>query len=115
MVRNRFSSWCRVMAVVAVVGTTAVATLASAQPGSMSSKRDPAMDRLTAPAIVQLETRAGRVTIYAGELGRYYTIVNKEGRVAAERISGEELAANHPDVSATVDRGMAVQMADLPQ
>ena len=115
MARNRLSSWCRVMAVVAVAGTTLGATVASAQPGAASSKRDPATDRLTAPAIVQLETRAGRVTIYAGALGRYYTIVTKDGRVAAERISGEELAANHPDVAATVDRGMAVQMVDLPQ
>jgi hypothetical protein len=80
-----------------------------------AAKRDSAADRALAPAIVQLETRAGRVTVYGGELGRYYTIVSKDGRVVAERISADELAANHPDVAATVDRGVAVQMADLPQ
>ncbi len=115
MVRKQRSNGRRTMGAVVAVAVALGVTAASAQPGSTSSRRDPAMDRLTAPAIVQLDTRAGRVTIYAGELGRYYTIVSKDGRVAAERISGEELAANHPDVAATVDRGLAIQMADLPQ
>ena len=93
----------------------AVLLSASAAGAGETSRRDPALDRMLAPAIVQLETRAGRVTVYGGELGRYYTIVTRDGRVLAERISADELAANHPDVATTVDRGLAVQMADLPQ
>lgn len=83
--------------------------------GTGATKRDSTADRQLAPAIVSLETRAGHVTIFAGELGRYYTIVAKDGRVVAERVSADELAANHPEVSAMVDHGFAVQMADLPQ
>ena len=100
-------------------GTAAALLLAASAAGAAgdeatTAKRDPAVDRQLAPAIVSLETRAGHVTIFAGELGRYYTIVTKDGRVVAERVSADELAANHPDVSAMVDHGFAVQMADLP-
>lgn len=91
-----------------------VSVAGAADDSTMAAKRDPAVDRQLAPAIVSLETRAGHVTIFAGELGRYYTIVAKDGRVVAERVSADELAADHPDVSAMVDHGFAVQMADLP-
>ncbi len=114
MVRDaRFRSGSVTCALVVAAGLVIAAAAHAQQSGRASG--DPAKDRLAAPAIVTLETRAGRVTIYAGELGRYYSIVTKDGRVVAERISGDELTASHPDVAATVDRGMAVQMADLPQ
>ena len=104
-----------VAAVSVAMGLAAPAASAAAGGSTEAAKRDPALDRQLAPAIVSLETRAGHVTIFAGELGRYYTVVAKDGRVVAERVSAAELAANHPEVSAVIDHGFAVQMADLPQ
>ena len=80
----------------------AVALLLGPQPATAGNdaqqpaKRDPAVDRAAARAIVHLDTRSGRITVFAGELGRYFSIVGTDGQVVAERISADELAASHP-------------------
>ena len=64
-------------------------------------------DRPTAPAAGHLEARGCLVTIYVGELGRYYTVRDSTGAPLAHRIPERQLRWRFRRVHDTMHRGHA--------
>jgi hypothetical protein len=84
-------------------------------PATLSTNREATavLEKTSSCVIGHLERREVKITIYTGNNGPLYSIMNKDGAVLADKINDQQLQAKYPELYRDLKTGIAGNDASL--